>query len=50
MEFIGHLRHTKSISVGIPREFVYRNLTAFQRDFAEDPMEFKGIPKGHSSQ
>ena len=22
MEFIGHLRHTKSISVGIPREFV----------------------------
>ena len=43
MEFIGHLRHTKGISVGIPREF--RNLTAFQRDFAEDPMEFIWIPR-----
>ena len=50
MESIGHLRHTKGIAVVRDPKGIHRNLAAFQRDFAEDPMEFKGIPKGHSLQ
>ena len=45
MESIGHLRHTKGISVIRDPKGIHRNLTAFQRDFAEDPMEFIWIPR-----
>ena len=45
MEFIGHLRHTKGISVIRDPKGIHRNLAAFQRDFAEDPMEFIWIPR-----